>query len=349
MKERVLYFKSQEVINISSDEEDEVICLDDIPPPAKKVNKIFKPQKYSKNIGSSVTVRILSKLKADQNPVLITSIQHLSKRILIQESEYFKCLFSGVWREPQKSIIDIEIPFTAEGGLFEEERDTVHNEKTASEKVDDDCNRITRDLEFGKIVEEFFNAFIHLKVTINEHNMFVFYSLAEYFMTINFQQKIEKFIISTLNPVHFEAQFEHIKKFSSSRFFENNLERIKARVASRFKEIYRNKDVGGKSIYSSYFDHWYGNSEFFYEMKSATHLIQSDRDKILKFLKKEYVPSIAKEEIRLSIEKLPGRLPIYYDKSCNPLETYMEKVFILCQNGCIELHTRYLSEMIQSF
>ena len=64
MKENTLSFLSQEVFNLSSDEDD-VICLDDIPPPTKKIKKAKKSvtRQYSENLSGLVTVRILTKPK----------------------------------------------------------------------------------------------------------------------------------------------------------------------------------------------------------------------------------------------------------------------------------------------
>lgn len=61
----------------------------------------------------------------------------------------------------------------------------------------------------------------------------------------------------------------------------------------------------------------------------------------LRFLNKEYAPTQVKEEIRLSLQKESGT---YYDNESRPLETYTEKLYILCQDGNIELHTRILVE-----
>ena len=51
-------------------------------------------------------------------------------------------------------------------------------------------------------------------------------------------------------------------------------------------------------------------------------------DKLLKFLRKEYTPSLVKDEIRLSLEQ----------NKCSKI--YTEKLYILCLDGTIELHTR---------
>lgn len=101
----------------------------------------------------------------------------------------------------------------------------------------------------------------------------------------------------------------------------------------KLKEIQRNYDAVGLSIHST---------QSISALKSATDLQQPARDKILKFLNKEYTPNVVKEEIRLSLEKQPTT---YSGNDINrPLETYTEKLYILCQDGNIELHTRILVE-----
>ena len=64
----------------------------------------------------------------------------------------------------------------------------------------------------------------------------------------------------------------------------------------KLKEIQRNYDAIGLSIHST---------QSISALKSATDLQQPARDKILKFLNKEYTPNVVKEEIRLSLEKQP--------------------------------------------
>ena len=108
--------------------------------------------------------------------------------------------------------------------------------------------------------------------------------------------------------------------------------RQNSQTVIKLKEIQRTYDAVGLSIHSS---------QSISALKSATDLQQPARDKILKFLNKEYIPSALKEEIRLSLEKQVAQ---YFDNENRPLETYMEKLYILCQDGNIELHTRILVE-----
>lgn len=224
MKEKTLCFLSQEIFNISSDEEDEVICLDDdiiIPPTAKKpkISKTTpyfskKPRQYhSENLSSLVTVRILTKLKNEDKPITVTSIKYLSKNLFMRESEYFKCLFAVVWRESDKNTIEVEIPGLADIDLLGIERDKIIS--LHPEKVIEDCEYTKHELRLlEKIVDEFFAAFISMKISINQKNMLVYHRLADYFMVVNFKKTIEDFIISSINIGNFEHRVADVQKFS---------------------------------------------------------------------------------------------------------------------------------------
>ena len=65
----------------------------------------------------------------------------------------------------------------------------------------------------------------------------------------------------------------------------------------KLKEIQRNYDAIGLSIHST---------QSISALKSATELQKPSRDKILKFLHKDYTQNVVKDQIRLSLEKQPA-------------------------------------------
>lgn len=237
MKIRKLQFQSKEIVLLDSSSDEDVICLDDLP---KKRRKITSSETCGEK--EIITIKIFATAKPDfmlnplsnvveigdstEKTVEITQIKCLTKQTLIQESNYFRALFSTkyLWRETNKNTIEIEVPGLSDIDLLGEERAQVENIGGCEYVAKLEAELLT------KAVNQFFDAFIMMELEITAKNMFVYHRLSDFFLLNNFTLKIEEFIISKIGI----SKIDNERKIK----FDTQLTGTKRQIASNIIALY---------------------------------------------------------------------------------------------------------------